>query len=318
MKAKTTVECYKNNKLVLSKDLAEVSGHPGIGEGIWGVGDEIVALVEKTIKIIYGGDDYAGAGKAAFELLKKIWEGTDKKYIVKDSVTIKKKDNYDYIYVILQAWSEDDLKSDTCEATALPSDKTKLVDQVIEKNLYKAKFLLKPSDLEANTVFEFIGGAQDDGWYNDVAVVSNLELLFTEVPDDRYKTVALKSGLNKKFVRAGVGNESYLAALSTDALGWETFRMYELGANRIALQSTLSDKYVRAGLDVDSYLGAVSDHILGWETFIVHKLDNNKIALQSILSGKYVRAGVGSLCQLAASSEKIYSKGWEAFELIYK
>jgi hypothetical protein len=300
----------------LAKDLAEVSGHPGIVEGLRVVGPEVVALVVKIVKHIYGGDDYESLGKGALKILEKIWKGTEKKYMVKDCLTIKKKDNYDHIYVILQAWSEDDLKLDTCNAKVLPSDKAKLVDQIIEKKFYKAKFLLKLSELEPNTVYEFIGGAQDDGWNFDVATVSSLELLFSDVPDDRYKTVALKSVLNKKFVRAGVSSESYLAAVSNDALGWETFRMYELGADRIALQSTVSDKYIRAGLDVNSYLGAVSDHMLGWETFKIHKLDANKIALQSTLSGKYVRAGVGSLCQLAASSEKIYSKGWEAFELI--
>ncbi len=126
--------------------------------------------------------------------------------------------------------------------------------------------------------------------------------------------VSLRSTLSQKVVRAGVGPDSHLAAVSDQLRGWERFRAIPLGGTRIALVSEQSGKVVRAGVGPDSHLAAVSDHIAGWETFEVSELSGNKVAFRSTQSGKYVRAGVGPDSHLAAVSDQV--KGWETFEWI--
>lgn len=126
--------------------------------------------------------------------------------------------------------------------------------------------------------------------------------------------VSLRSTLSRKVVRAGVGPDSHLAAVSDHLQGWERFRVIQLGGNRVALVSEQSGKVVRAGVGPDSHLAAVSDHIRGWETFEVLVVGGNQVALRSSQSGKYVRAGVGPDSHLAAVSDHV--KGWETFEWI--
>lgn len=126
--------------------------------------------------------------------------------------------------------------------------------------------------------------------------------------------VSLRSTLSHKVVRAGVGPDSHLAAVSDHLQGWERFRVIPLDGNRIALVSEQSGKIVRAGVGPDSHLAAVSDHIRGWETFEVLGVGGNGVAFRSTQSGKYVRAGVGPDSHLAAVSDHV--KGWETFEWI--
>jgi|GEM_PF-1905559 len=126
--------------------------------------------------------------------------------------------------------------------------------------------------------------------------------------------VSLRSTLSNKVVRAGVGPDSHLAAVSDHLRGWERFRVIELGGNRVALVSEQSGKIVRAGVGPDSHLAAVSEHIRGWETFEVLGVGANEVAFRSTQSGKYVRAGVGPDSHLAAVSDHV--KGWETFEWI--
>lgn len=126
--------------------------------------------------------------------------------------------------------------------------------------------------------------------------------------------VSLRSTLSKKVVRAGVGPDSHLAAVSDHLQGWERFRVIPLGGNRIALVSEQSGKVVRAGVGPDSHLAAVSDHMKGWEAFEVLGVGPNQVAFRATQSGKYVRAGVGPDSHLAAVSDHV--KGWETFEWI--
>ena len=123
--------------------------------------------------------------------------------------------------------------------------------------------------------------------------------------------VHLRSYLNGKYVQAGIGSNSYLDAVSDGVHRWETFKLIDLGENKVALQSTESGKYVRAGIGRYSYLGAVSEYIKGWETFNLVRLGDSRVALQSTVSGKYVRAG---MTYMGAVSSGI--GGWETFELI--
>mgnify|MGYP001275687870 FL=1 len=79
--------------------------------------------------------------------------------------------------------------------------------------------------------------------------------------------VAFRDVRSDTYIRAGVGDEAYLAPGSQRILGWETFEPRSLGGGRVALRSTENGKFVRAGVGRRSHLAAVSDRVSGWETF---------------------------------------------------
>lgn len=128
------------------------------------------------------------------------------------------------------------------------------------------------------------------------------------------ETVALRSVVSAKLVRAGVGEQSLLAATSGQVGGWERFAMVDLGDGKVALRSEQSGNYVRAGVGQQSMLAAVSAAVGGWETFRLVPLAGGQVALQSVQSGLYVRAGVGQQSLLAAASARIGD--WEKFLLV--
>ena len=134
-----------------------------------------------------------------------------------------------------------------------------------------------------------------------------------DVPHDG-AVIAIRSAQNDKFVRAGIGAESLLAASSSDKGAWEKFRVVRRGENRIALRSWNSGKFVRAGLTGQTLLGATSDAAGGWETFELVDRGGGKVALRSVQNGKFVRAGVGEESKLAASSDS--ARDWETFQLV--
>lgn len=90
------------------------------------------------------------------------------------------------------------------------------------------------------------------------------------------KSVALRSTLSERYVRAGVTDKTLLAATSDRIAGWETFEVIELGGNKIALRSALNKKYIRAGVSQQSFLAATSDHIAGWEIFKIINIEKIK------------------------------------------
>jgi len=125
--------------------------------------------------------------------------------------------------------------------------------------------------------------------------------------------VTLRSAVDSRLVRAGVGDYSLLAAVSTEVGGWERFTLVPVGENTVALRSVQNGKYVRAGVGSDSLLAAVSDAIGGWETFELIRLPSGEITLRSAQSGLYVRAGMGEHSFLAAASSQVGA--WERFVL---
>lgn len=134
-----------------------------------------------------------------------------------------------------------------------------------------------------------------------------------DVPHDG-AVIAIRSAQNDRFVRAGIGDESYLGASSGSKGAWEKFRVVRRGENRIALRSWNSGKYVRAGLTGQILLGATSNEAGGWETFELVDRGGGKVALRSVQNGKYVRAGIGEESKLAASSDQ--AREWETFQLV--
>lgn len=123
--------------------------------------------------------------------------------------------------------------------------------------------------------------------------------------------ILLRSVVDNKYVRGGLGTYSFLDAASYSVSRWEVFNLIELEDGKVALQSSESGKYVRAGVGSGSYLAAISDYVQDWERFHLISLGDGNVALQSDVSGKYVRAGTP---YLTAVSETI--QGWETFEMI--
>ncbi|MBI5684722.1 MAG: hypothetical protein HZC54_06550 [Verrucomicrobia bacterium] len=127
------------------------------------------------------------------------------------------------------------------------------------------------------------------------------------------RRVHLRSVVNQRWVRAGVGEDSKLAAVSDAAHGWETFEIHELGAGRVALRSVQSGRIVRGGISAQTLLGAVSRAAGLWETFEMLPQSGNRVAFRCAANAKYVRAGITDECLLAAVSDRIGR--WEMFEV---
>ncbi|MBI5396039.1 MAG: hypothetical protein HZA91_12150 [Verrucomicrobia bacterium] len=127
------------------------------------------------------------------------------------------------------------------------------------------------------------------------------------------RRVHLRSVVNHRWVRAGVGEDSKLAATSDAARGWETFELHELGADRVALRSVQSGRIVRGGISAETLLGAISGAAGLWETFEMLPQSGNLVAFRCAANAKYVRAGITDECLLAAVSDRIGR--WELFEL---
>lgn len=122
---------------------------------------------------------------------------------------------------------------------------------------------------------------------------------------------AFRSAQNQKIVRAGLGQDSQLGAVSPGKGAWESFSVVKLGGDRVALRSLQSNKLVKVVSTQQNLLAAVSDQLGDWETFEMRELGGNKFALRSVRTGKYVRAGVGAESKLAALSDRI--DAWEIF-----
>jgi heat shock protein HslJ len=75
-----------------------------------------------------------------------------------------------------------------------------------------------------------------------------------------------------RFVRAGVGAETYLSAVSPHIRGWETFEIVRLSAVKFAIRSVQNGRYVRLG--PDGRLAAVSDAVGSRETFSSRPAEN--------------------------------------------
>lgn len=123
--------------------------------------------------------------------------------------------------------------------------------------------------------------------------------------------VALKCLQNGKYVRAGVGPHSQLAATSTRVGTWERFTLFDLGAGQVALRAEGNGRYVRAGFQREAWLAAMSARVDSWETFRKRDLGGGRISLFSPQAGKFVRAGMTEATLLAATSDR--ASRWETF-----
>lgn len=106
----------------------------------------------------------------------------------------------------------------------------------------------------------------------------------------RENKVAFRSVRDNKYIRAGIGQGTFLASGSPHIRGWETFQLMRLGNGTVALKSVQNGKLVRAGVGNNSFLAAVSSgKPRAWELF----------ALTPASSGGSASAGGGSAHHIA-------------------
>ena len=84
--------------------------------------------------------------------------------------------------------------------------------------------------------------------------------------------IALQAAANGKYVCADSAGQLPLIANRDWILGWETFKLIDLGNNNVALQAAANGKYVCAENGGQSPLIANRDWIRGWETFKLIRL----------------------------------------------
>ena len=80
--------------------------------------------------------------------------------------------------------------------------------------------------------------------------------------------VAFRLAGGNSYVRAGVGQQTYLKTGSPHIRGWEMFRISRLPGGSVALRSEQNGKLVRAGVGHGSFLAAISNgKPQAWEQF---------------------------------------------------
>lgn len=128
--------------------------------------------------------------------------------------------------------------------------------------------------------------------------------------------ISLKSAHNGKYVRAGIGSDTLLGAVSDHYRGWEKFELVTVAGKIVAFKSSQNGKYVRVGSGADGLMSAKSSRIGKREKFEMISAGGGKFAFKSVYNGKYVRAGIGRNTLLGASSPHI--RAWEKFYLKYR
>jgi hypothetical protein len=145
------------------RELARVAGDPGLIEGAEAIG--------KVIKDVLGAN-YSGA---VADAAQAIFSGSSKAYMAVD--TLKMPLSVAGIYMHFVAWSEDDLKSETCLVVSggLPAH-ARLINEWRGKKRYDVIYELPRSAMVEGERYVFIAGAQDDGWFFDVAATSRADI----------------------------------------------------------------------------------------------------------------------------------------------
>ncbi len=124
--------------------------------------------------------------------------------------------------------------------------------------------------------------------------------------------VALRTS-NNHYLCAENGGGGGVVADRVDRLGWETFRLINLGNSRVALQTVSKGKYVCAENGGGNSVVANSNAIGAWETFLLVDLGNNRIALCTD-NGQYVSAVNGGGGEVKANRDHV--DDWSTFEMI--
>ncbi len=177
MECKFVVQKLKDGQIISTKDYVNNSGHPGFGTWLKDSWKDMFNLIKNAIAAYFnsGAANYS----EVYESVKNMLSNSGKSYFKKGSETfIEDKFSYDQIKVIFKAWSEDELKPNTCKLVSLPVGTGRLLSQKIKKKSYEATLILDTSKMKANRTYRFIGGAQDIGLVHDVATISQLDIFF--------------------------------------------------------------------------------------------------------------------------------------------
>ncbi|MDP3979899.1 MAG: hypothetical protein Q8Q33_00645 [Chlamydiota bacterium] len=128
------------------------------------------------------------------------------------------------------------------------------------------------------------------------------------------EVVAIRALQNGKYVRAGIGKESYLGAVSKHVLDWEEFQVYRFSDGTVGLRSFQNAKYITVGEDKNALLEAQSYVVSMREKFKLIEIEGNSFAIMSMYNNKYVTVEISQQALLGATSN--YIKYWEKFSFI--
>jgi hypothetical protein len=112
----------------------------------------------------------------ALKRARAIFSGSNKHYLGRDNLSVVKDGSFDQIQVVFRAWSEDDLKKSTCQVVAVPAAAQE-VSRTLNDHLFEVAYNV-PADRLGEGLSPFIFGAQDSGWFYDVAVSGELDLTY--------------------------------------------------------------------------------------------------------------------------------------------
>lgn len=175
MEGEIRVQVLKNGvKLYPDEVIAKHDRHPGINfnwEAVWG-------LVVEAVEALFGSPGFSVDDSLNYA--KNVFSGSDYQYVSKGTVHVRDDSGADTIRVIFKAWSEDELKYDTCKTIAIPPQAVKF-SETIEEYFFGVVYDLKTNRLDPR-MYTFSFGAQDDGWSNDVAISSIAEVHFDKSP----------------------------------------------------------------------------------------------------------------------------------------
>lgn len=170
------VQLLKNGSVVpgTTRQVAKNESHPGIEEAFYDWLTLILLNIIQAVAARFGVGTYDYDN--AMNLAKQVFAGCDKNYLAKQAIQIKVDQSFDHIQIVFRGSSEDELKSETCKIVTHPIH-AEAMGENLSQYYYDAGFLLDTTNLPEG-LHTFIGGAQDDGWFYDVANSSQLDIFF--------------------------------------------------------------------------------------------------------------------------------------------
>lgn len=173
MESHTLIQLRKNGA-VLPGSTQVVASHDAHWS-IWDETDNLKIVLEELAKAIaakYGIGDYKYTD--ALAALKKIGWGSDKSTLRKAAVDITGGPSFDEVEIIFKAWSEDDLKGSTCKTATAPTQ-ARFMGETLTTHNYASRHIISVAN-QADTQYLFQFGAQDDGWWQDIAIFSDIQI----------------------------------------------------------------------------------------------------------------------------------------------
>ncbi len=154
-----------------------------------------------------------------------------------------------------------------------------------------------------------------------LGAVAMLAIAFLPSPENQVQAgqrLSLTSVQSGRYVRAGVGPDTKLAAVSTRAVpnGWEAFEWVTFpNSNEFALRSILNGKFISVGQDgyLRANVAVPPNGRLGPRKDIRFEYIQVQggFAMRSVANGRFVRAGIGQYSLMGAVSNR--PAGWETF-----